>query len=163
MFLKGRLGGGRPGLIRRSSGRGRRHIHYRYNGSRRLVGVVGPDSNGGGPLPRQAQRFTYNARGAVTLSETGTVAGPSDPQWAAFNSLQQAAVTYDAWGRATQQRLSAGGTTYSLVQVDHDAAGRRTAWPRDEPRSLRRAAGVGLRGDQSPRRLRSRPDRAPCL
>ncbi len=97
---------------------------YRYDNARQLVGVVGPDPDGGGPLLRRAQRTAYNARGQATLSEAGTVNGLSDGDWAAFNSLQQASVVYDAYGRPTHQRQTAGGATHAVQQVSYDAAGR---------------------------------------
>ena len=60
----------------------------------------------------------------MTLTEQGAVTGLTDPNWAAFVSLQQQAVEYDALGRPTHQRAQAGGTTYALAQVSYDAAGR---------------------------------------
>lgn len=97
---------------------------YRYDAARQLVGVISPDPDGGGPLLRRAVRNTYNPRGQITLAEQGTVTGLTDPNWAAFVSLQQQATTYDAMGRATHQRTQAGGTTHALTQVSYDAAGR---------------------------------------
>ncbi len=97
---------------------------YRYDAARQLVGVISPDPDGAGPLLRRAVRNTYNPRGQITLAEQGTVTGLTDPNWAAFVSLQQQAMTYDAMGRATHQRDQAGGTTHALTQVSYDAAGR---------------------------------------
>lgn len=97
---------------------------YRYDNARQLVGIISPDPDGGGPLLRRAVRNTYNLRGQVILAEQGTVTGLTDPNWAAFVSLQQQAMTYDAQGRPTHQRALAGGTTYALTQVNYDAAGR---------------------------------------
>jgi len=97
---------------------------YRYNLARQLVGVVGPDPDGTGPLLRRAERYTYNPRGQVTLAEAGTVTGTSDANWAAFASLQKTAATYDAYGRPTHQRQQSGSTTHALVQTSYDAAGR---------------------------------------
>ncbi|MGH7026007.1 RHS repeat domain-containing protein [Brevundimonas sp.] len=97
---------------------------YRYDAARQLVGVVGPDPDGAGALLHRAQRTTYNQNGQVVLSEVGTATGTSDADWAAFNSLQQASASYDAYGRATHQRQQSGGTTHALSQVSYDAAGR---------------------------------------
>ncbi len=97
---------------------------YRYDNARQLVGVVGPDPDGAGPLLRRAQRTAYNARGQATLSEAGTVNGLSDGDWAAFNSLQQTSIVYDAYGRPTHQRRTAGGATHAVQQISYDAAGR---------------------------------------
>lgn len=97
---------------------------YRYDNARRPVGVIGPDPDGGSPLLRRAMRNTYDNRSQVTLVEQGTVTGTADADWAAFVSLQQASVTYDAYGRPTHQRQQSGGTTHALTQVSYDAAGR---------------------------------------
>ncbi len=99
---------------------------YRYDAARQRIGVVGPDPDGAsGPLLRRAQRSTYDAAGRLTLSEQGTVAGLTDSDWSNFSSLQQTAVAYDAYGRPTHQRVQAGGTTHSLVQISYDASGRQ--------------------------------------
>lgn len=87
--------------------------------------MIGPDPDGAGARLRPAQRTTYDAAGRVTLAERGTVTGLTDPNWAAFVSLQKIAQAYDAWGRPTHQRLQSGSTTYALTQVSYDAAGRQ--------------------------------------
>lgn len=97
---------------------------YRYDAARQLIGAISPDPDGGGPLLRRSIRNTYNPRGQITLAEQGTVTGLTDPNWAAFVSLQQQAMTYDALSRPTHQRAQAGGTTYALTQIGYDAAGR---------------------------------------
>ncbi|MGX1747161.1 RHS repeat domain-containing protein, partial [Brevundimonas sp. NPDC055320] len=97
---------------------------YRYDNARRLIGVIGPDPDGTGPLLRRAERYTYNPRGQVTLAEVGTVTGTSDALWAAFAPLQKTTTTYDNYGRPTHQRLQSGSTTHALVQTSYDAAGR---------------------------------------
>ena len=97
---------------------------YRYDTARQLVGVVGPDPDGGGAMLRRAQRTTYSPRGQATLVEAGTVNGLSDGDWAGFSSLQQASTTYDAYGRPTHQRQTAGGATHAVQQVSYDGAGR---------------------------------------
>ncbi len=103
----------------------RRTVHYRYDAARQLVGVIGPDPDGAGPLLRRAVRNTYNPRGQVTLSEQGTVTGLTDPNWAAFVTLQRQAAEYDAYGRPTHTRAqAAGGATHALSQVGYDARGR---------------------------------------
>jgi len=97
---------------------------FRYDLQHRLLGAVGPDPDGTGPLLRRAVRNTYDNRGQTILVEQGTVTGTTDANWAAFASLQQAAVAYDALGRPTHQRQQSGGTTHALTQVSYDAAGR---------------------------------------
>jgi YD repeat-containing protein len=62
---------------------------YRYDAARQLVGVIGPDPDGGSALKHRAVRVTYNADGRPTLVEQGTVDSQSDAHWAAFASLQQ--------------------------------------------------------------------------
>ncbi|WP_167765271.1 MULTISPECIES: RHS repeat domain-containing protein [unclassified Brevundimonas] len=99
-------------------------VHYRYDTARRSVGVIGPDPDGAGPLPRRASRITYDPAGRVVLQEVGTVVGLSEPDWAAFVSLQQTAVVHDPVGRPTHQRVQAGGQTFALTQLGYDAAGR---------------------------------------
>ena len=98
--------------------------YFRYDSARQMVGMIDPDPDGSGGLLRRAMRLSYNADGAATLSEQGTVAGLTDPDWAAFSSLQQVAVAYDAYGRPTHQRFQAGGTTFNLSQTSYDAFGR---------------------------------------
>ena len=98
---------------------------YRYDGRRRVIGVVGPDPDGVGPLLNRAQRVTYNQWSQVTLSETGTTPGYTDPNWASFAPLVKSTTVYDDWGRpvlASQQ--SGAGATIGVQQVSYDAAGR---------------------------------------
>lgn len=98
---------------------------YRYNADREVVGIVGPDPDGSGPLLNRAQRFTRNARGLSTRIESGTTPGFSDADWANFVSLQRFAIAYDGYGRSiTGAYQSAGGTNMSVGQASYDAAGR---------------------------------------
>lgn len=98
---------------------------YRYDNTRQLVGVVGPDPDGGGALLNRAQRLTYSPRGEVTLAETGTTPGYTDPNWASFSPIVRAAITYDAFGRPlTVSRESGVGAPVVVQQVSYDASGR---------------------------------------
>lgn len=98
---------------------------YRYDGRRRMVGVVGPDPDGGGAGLNRARRLTYNDWSQVTLSETGTTPGYTDANWASFNPLVRSATTYDAQGRPVlTSQQSGAGTTVGVRQVSYDAAGR---------------------------------------
>lgn len=99
-------------------------LHLRYDLEHQLLGVVGPDPDGSSPLKRRAQRNTYDGRGQLTLQEEGTVDGLTDPDWAAFASLQQAAVAYDLQGRPVRASVQAGGTTYGVSQRSYDTLGR---------------------------------------
>lgn len=98
---------------------------YRYDDARQLIGVVGPDPDGGGALLNRATRYSYNPRGQVTLIEAGTTNGYTDPNWAAFSVLQRQETTYDGYGRPIAVRAqTAAGATQSLIQTSYDAAGR---------------------------------------
>ncbi len=96
----------------------------RYDVVRQVAGVIGPDSDGAGALKHRAQRMTYNLDGQVTVAEAGTVNSQSDPDWAAFATLQQTTATYDTHARKTKDVLTASGTTYSVVQYGNDQLGR---------------------------------------
>jgi RHS repeat-associated protein len=98
---------------------------YRYDNARQRVGAVGPDPDGGGAGLNRAQRLTYNPRGQVTLAETGTTPGYTDPDWAGFNPLVRTAATYDGLGRpSTSSQQTGAGATVGMQQVSYDAAGR---------------------------------------
>ncbi|MDQ3139759.1 MAG: hypothetical protein M3Q15_03450, partial [Pseudomonadota bacterium] len=98
--------------------------NLRYNLNREPVGAISPDPDGAGALKRRAQRLSYNADGQVTLTEAGTVTGITDPDWAAFVSLQQGSASYDANARPVREGVSAGGTEYQVTQHSYDARGR---------------------------------------
>lgn len=97
----------------------------RYDTARQVVGVVGPDPDGGGAGLNRAQRLTYSPRGQVTLSETGTTPGQTDANWTSFNPLVRSATVYDDRGRplVTSQQSGAGATV-AVQQVSYDASGR---------------------------------------
>ena len=98
---------------------------YRYDNARQLIGVVGPDPDAGGPLLNRAQRYTYNSRGQITLTEVGTTPGYTDPNWASFAPLQRQETVFDAYGRPVQARQqSSAGVTHALQQFSYDGAGR---------------------------------------
>ena len=99
---------------------------YVYGSSdpRQLVGVIGPDPDGGGALLNRAQRLTYNSRGQVTLTETGTASGGT---WANFSAIVKAETDYDtsAYFRPIISRqMSGAGAVSGVQQVTYDAAGR---------------------------------------
>ncbi len=97
---------------------------YRYDAGRQQVGAVGPDPDGAGARKHQAVRMAYDGKGRRTLVEVGNVNSQSDADWASFVSQQSASTVYDAADRPTEQRLVAGGTTYSVSQYSYDTAGR---------------------------------------
>jgi RHS repeat-associated protein len=97
---------------------------FRYDADRRRVGVISADPDGAGALKRRAVKTTYNADGQPTVTEAGTVAGTSDPDWAAFSSAQQSTATYDANGFKTKDVVTAASTPYQVAQYSYDAVGR---------------------------------------
>jgi RHS repeat-associated protein len=99
-------------------------ITRRYDILRRIVGIVGPDPDGSGPLKRRAMRYSYNLDDNQTLVERGTVNGLADSDWAAFTSLQQVNSTYDSAGRKASMFVVVGGVTQGFTQFSYDAKGR---------------------------------------
>jgi RHS repeat-associated protein len=97
---------------------------YRYGAGHQLLGVVGPDPDGSGPLKYRALRATYDDAGRLTLAERGTVPTQSDSDWANFSSLVAQATTFDSVGRRASDTLSSGGATYSMTQYAYDSANR---------------------------------------
>ena len=98
--------------------------HFRYDAGRQLVGAIGPDPDGAGPLKRRARRFTYSSKGLPTSMDRGTVDGLTDSEWAAFAALQRFETTYDNAGRATKYSLMDGMSVGLVVQKSYDGAGR---------------------------------------
>ena len=97
----------------------------RYDVGRRLVGVVGPDPDGGSSLLHRAQRMAYNARSQITLTEAGTTPGYSDTDWTNFATLQRQQSVYDGFGRPYLSLTQAADTTsYAAQQVSYDGLGR---------------------------------------
>ncbi len=100
---------------------------YRFNAGRQLVGVVGPDPDGGGALKNRAARFTYDPDGRPTQTEQGTVDSQSDPDWSTFATLWEEERSYDTRGRLVTAKTP--GATLSdkrLVQYGYDDANRLT-------------------------------------
>lgn len=98
-------------------------VHSRYDAVRQPVGMIGPDPDGAGARKRAASRMTYDAKGRVTLAERGTVAGVTDPDWAAFVPAEAVATSYDGVDRKLSETLIAGGVTYGVTQ--HSYLGHR--------------------------------------
>ncbi|MFN3818962.1 RHS repeat-associated core domain-containing protein [Blastomonas sp.] len=99
-------------------------VQRRYDGARQLTGIVGPDPDGGGTLKHRAQRNTYRSDGQISQVEVGTVNSQSDVDWAAFTSLQQNLIGYDANDRQVTSTLTASSATYQVTQYSYDAVGR---------------------------------------
>lgn len=98
---------------------------YRYDLLRQRVGIIRPDPDGAGPLLRRATRVSYNADRQVITEERGTVTGTTDPDWAAFSSLETDSTVYDFRALAVQRAFITGGVTRSLTQTSYDGARRR--------------------------------------
>ena len=104
---------------------------FRWDSSRRLVGMVSPDPDGAGALPYLAERYSYNDDGQLVLVEKGNLtAWPAESvapsAWSGFVVIQQTAYSYDTRGYQTEARASAGGTIYSVTQMSYDSDGRLT-------------------------------------
>jgi len=97
---------------------------YRYDALRHVIGEVGPDPDGAGPLLYRAIRTTYDPSGNLIKVERGTVNSQSDTDWVAFNSLESIDSTYDLMGRKLKETKSAGGTIYTVTQYSYDGSGR---------------------------------------
>lgn len=95
-----------------------------FDADREVVGVIGPDPDGGGSLKNRAQRITYNSIGQVTKAEQGTTLGQTDANWTAFSALWAVDSGYDTNARLITQSQSSGSTTYTLNQFSYDSLGR---------------------------------------
>ena len=70
-----------------------------YDVGRQVIGVIGPDPDGTGPLLYRASRTTYNPDGQVTLVETGTAESQSDAAMGSFAPLAFTRSTYGSTGK----------------------------------------------------------------
>jgi RHS repeat-associated protein len=98
-------------------------VRFRYNLLGQVVGTIGPDPDGAGPLNNRAVRTTYEANGFPTLIEFGTVADQSDTAWSSFTSLQQRQTEYDTAARKTKETSTGGGVTLSVKQFTYGTTG----------------------------------------
>ncbi len=89
--------------------------HY-YDAGRQLVGSIGPDPDGGGPLARRAIRWTYNADGRMVRKEAGTAAGQGDGDMGSFQPIEQELADYDGQGRKAKESFVSGGVTSDVRQ-----------------------------------------------
>ncbi len=99
-------------------------VRFRYDAARQLIGAVGPDPDGAGPLKHRAGRISRDTNGLVTRVETGTVDSQSDADWSAFSSLEEVQREYDANARPVVRRVVSGSTTYQLTQRSYDSMSR---------------------------------------
>jgi RHS repeat-associated protein len=97
---------------------------HSMSGLRQVVGAVGPDPDGSGPLRNRATRNTYDADGLLTQFDRGTANSESYADWSAMSVLQSSVTVYDSTRRKTQDQLLAGGSIQTLTQFSYDADGR---------------------------------------
>ena len=101
-----------------------------YNLGGQLIATIGPDPDGPGGQPHLISRYTYNAKGLLTLVESGVMdqkpPADQDPAlWSGFRVNSMAMTTYDARGRKiTQGTADASGVLHSLVQIHYDQYNR---------------------------------------
>lgn len=128
-----------------------------YDLMRQVVGTIGPDPDGTGPLLYRAARTTYTDDGQVTSVETGTATNPSDSGMATFSPLRKTVTTYDVAGRKIADSLVVGGVTQTLTQYDYDAANRlRCTAVRMNPAAFggqADACALGVQGSDGPDRI----------
>jgi RHS repeat-associated protein len=103
--------------------------HTYYDAARQVIGQVGPDPDGAGPLPHRATRITYNLDGQPTLLESGTTtsqAADYATAFASFAPLEKFETVYDTAGRVIEERAwdVATSTIAALSQTSYDAVGR---------------------------------------
>ncbi|WP_165189861.1 RHS repeat domain-containing protein [Caulobacter soli] len=131
---------------------------YRYDAARRVVGTIGPDPDGAGPLKYRATRTTYRADSAVLSTEQGVVTSPSDTDWAAFSALSTNTADYDGLGRKIAERTIGQGAIQTLAQYEYDALGRmRCSTQRMNPATFgappASACSLGTAGTDGPDRI----------
>ncbi len=97
---------------------------YYHDPLRRVVGIVGPDPDGSGPLRYPATDTTYDGNGRVVKVARGTVTDQSSGAGGSFAPLETHDMGYDAGGRMTHADVMAGGTTVSSTDYTYDAANR---------------------------------------
>lgn len=100
-----------------------------YDAANRVVGTVSVDPDGIGPLPRLAERRTYNDRGFLTKVENGSIATlPGDStlpaNWPNFILSQSTDYEYDNWGNRIKITVSAGGQIETVTQLSYDEFSR---------------------------------------
>ncbi|MGH6615200.1 MAG: RHS repeat-associated core domain-containing protein, partial [Sphingomonas sp.] len=101
----------------------------RYDVERRVTGTIAPDPDGAGPIGFAAVRNSYDAAGRLIKVEKGELAAwqsetVAPSAWSGFSMFQTVDTTYDVMDRKLTEKVSAGGTAYSLTQYSYGALGR---------------------------------------
>jgi RHS repeat-associated protein len=142
-----------------------RVTRFRFDAARQLVGLVGPDPDGAGPLHNRAVRVTYECDstvkagcdGLVTKMERGTVLSEADSDWVGFAILGQQVTTYDGIDRKITDIASSGSTYIGASQFSYDPANRLICQTqRMNPNalaSLPAACTLGTAGSAGPDRI----------
>src|SRR6185437_10688380 len=130
----------------------------RYDANRRVIGIVGPDPDGAGPLKNRATSITYTLDGLVSAITKGTVNSQSDPDWANLAPLQQIVIGYDSLDRRILGALVAGGAVQMVAQYSYDSGNRLScAALRMNPSALGNlpssACALGTTGVNGPDRI----------
>ena len=111
----------------------------RYDQLHRVVGTIGPDPDGAGPIHYAAVRNTYDVDGRLVRVEKGELSdwvseNTLPANWATvttFTVFSQLDTTYDLLDRKIKEVVSGVGpsptftvTPYSVTQYSYDAVGR---------------------------------------
>ena len=137
----------------------------RYDALGRTIGKIAPDPDGTGPLKFMATRVTYDARGNVSVVETGELStwqseSVAPASWgAAFAVLKAERSSFDENGRKLTDRIDgSNGVTISLVQYSYDFLGRlECTAQRMNPAAYQNLPGsaciLGAEGSNGPDRI----------
>ncbi len=90
-----------------------------YNVHRQVVGVIGSDPDGGGPLKHRATRISYSGTGAVQKTEFGTTSSQSDAGWSGFQPLDQIESVFDIYNREVRKVRSANGVIFRVDETSY--------------------------------------------
>jgi RHS repeat-associated protein len=96
----------------------------RYNLAGQVIGEIGPDPDGAGSANLPAKRYSYNGRGQLYLSESGTVTDLTDTAWAAFSPLDNTLTEFDSYFRPVRHKVRSGTTDYQVLDTVYDSASR---------------------------------------
>lgn len=97
----------------------------RYDLAHRVTGTIAPDPDGSGPLHYLAVRNSYDGEGRLVKVEKGELAAwqsesVAPASWSGFTVQQTVDTSYDLLDRKVIEKVSSGGTVYSLTQYSYD-------------------------------------------